>query len=80
MNPLLEQVEISNYGEVFLNPQLLPILEYAHQKNVAICGFRQTVALPSLSQSKCPSVAQAGEPIAKSFLMCGVSSDLGLKS
>jgi MoaA/NifB/PqqE/SkfB family radical SAM enzyme len=35
-NPLLEQVEISNYGEVFLNPQLLPILEFAHQKNVGI--------------------------------------------
>jgi MoaA/NifB/PqqE/SkfB family radical SAM enzyme len=36
LNPTLEQVEISNYGEVFLNPQLLQILEYAHQKNVAI--------------------------------------------
>jgi MoaA/NifB/PqqE/SkfB family radical SAM enzyme len=35
-NPVLERVEISNYGEVFLNPQLLRILEYAHQKNVAI--------------------------------------------
>lgn len=36
LNASLEQVEISNYGEVFLNPELLPILEYAHQKNVAI--------------------------------------------
>jgi MoaA/NifB/PqqE/SkfB family radical SAM enzyme len=35
-NSALRQVEISNYGEVFLNPQLLPILEYAHQKGVAI--------------------------------------------
>lgn len=35
-NPTLEQVEISNYGEVFLNPQLLRILEYAHQKGLAI--------------------------------------------
>jgi glycosyltransferase involved in cell wall biosynthesis len=35
-SPFVEQVEISNYGEVFLNPQLLPILEYAHQKNVGI--------------------------------------------
>ncbi len=35
-NPTLEQVEISNYGEVFLNPHLLRILEYAHQKGVAI--------------------------------------------
>jgi MoaA/NifB/PqqE/SkfB family radical SAM enzyme len=29
-------VEISNYGEAFLNPQLLQILEYAHQKKVVI--------------------------------------------
>jgi MoaA/NifB/PqqE/SkfB family radical SAM enzyme len=36
LNPLLERVEISNYGEVFLNPQLLWILEYAHQKGVPI--------------------------------------------
>jgi sulfatase maturation enzyme AslB (radical SAM superfamily) len=35
-NPALEQVELSNYGEVFLNPQLLRILELAHQKDVAI--------------------------------------------
>jgi MoaA/NifB/PqqE/SkfB family radical SAM enzyme len=35
-NPALQQVEIANYGEVFLNPQLLAILEYAHQKGVAV--------------------------------------------
>lgn len=35
-NPELEQVEISNYGEVFLNPHLLRILEFAHQEKVAI--------------------------------------------
>jgi len=29
-------VELSNYGEIFLNPQLLLILEYAHSKGVAI--------------------------------------------
>jgi MoaA/NifB/PqqE/SkfB family radical SAM enzyme len=34
--PTLERVELSNYGEVFLNPQLLQILEYAHRKGVAI--------------------------------------------
>jgi MoaA/NifB/PqqE/SkfB family radical SAM enzyme len=34
--PGLERVELSNYGEVFLNPQLLQILEYAHQKGVAL--------------------------------------------
>ena len=35
-NPALEHVEISNYGEVFLNPQLLRILEYAHRNDVVI--------------------------------------------
>jgi len=29
-------VELSNYGEIFLNPQLLLIFEYAHSKGVAI--------------------------------------------
>jgi len=35
-NQQLEQIEISNYGEVFLNPHLPDILEYAHRKGVAI--------------------------------------------
>jgi MoaA/NifB/PqqE/SkfB family radical SAM enzyme len=35
-NPALKHVEISNYGEVFLNPQLLRILEYARKRCVAI--------------------------------------------
>jgi MoaA/NifB/PqqE/SkfB family radical SAM enzyme len=36
LNPSLQQIEISNYGEVFLNPQLLRILEYADQNGIAI--------------------------------------------
>jgi MoaA/NifB/PqqE/SkfB family radical SAM enzyme len=36
LNPNLERIEISNYGEVFLNPHLLRILEYAHRKGVSI--------------------------------------------
>ena len=35
-NPRLRAVEIANYGEVFLNPQLVDILEYAYRKSVAI--------------------------------------------
>src|SRR5262245_58765730 len=35
-NPALERIELSNYGEIFLNPQLLAILEYAHRKSIAI--------------------------------------------
>src|SRR5438045_2208141 len=34
--PFLKNLELSNYGEVFLNPQLAKILEYAHSKGVAI--------------------------------------------
>jgi len=36
LNPHLDRIEISNYGEVFLNPHLLRILEYAHRKGVSI--------------------------------------------
>ena len=36
LNPRLERIELSNYGEIFLNPHLLQILEHAHDKGVAI--------------------------------------------
>lgn len=35
-NPWLRGIELSNYGEVFLNPHLEDILAYAAEKNVAI--------------------------------------------
>jgi MoaA/NifB/PqqE/SkfB family radical SAM enzyme len=35
-NPSLSRVELSNYGEILLNPHLLKILEYANSKAVAI--------------------------------------------
>lgn len=35
-NPDLARVELSNYGEVFLNPELLQILEYAHERSVTL--------------------------------------------
>lgn len=34
--PSLERIELSNYGEVFLNPHLRHILEYAYIKGVAV--------------------------------------------
>src|SRR5690242_5302133 len=33
-NPSVTRVELSNYGEALLNPDLLQILEYAHAKGV----------------------------------------------
>jgi MoaA/NifB/PqqE/SkfB family radical SAM enzyme len=35
-NSSLKRIELSNYGEVFLNPELEQILAYAHRKKVAI--------------------------------------------
>ncbi len=35
-HPYLRRIELSNYGEAFLNPQLLQILEYACERGVAI--------------------------------------------
>jgi MoaA/NifB/PqqE/SkfB family radical SAM enzyme len=35
-NPALKEVELSNYGELFLNPQILDILQLAHARNVAL--------------------------------------------
>jgi MoaA/NifB/PqqE/SkfB family radical SAM enzyme len=35
-NPWLKCIELSNYGEAFLNPHLLAILESAHRRGIAI--------------------------------------------
>jgi MoaA/NifB/PqqE/SkfB family radical SAM enzyme len=35
-NPWVEDIELSNYGEIFLNPDLLEIMKYAHGQNVAL--------------------------------------------
>jgi len=36
LNPFVQRIELSNYGEIFLNPHLLAILEYAHAKGIRI--------------------------------------------
>ena len=36
INPQLTEIELSNYGEIFLNPDLLEIIKYAHEHNVAL--------------------------------------------
>ena len=35
-NPQIERVELSNYGEIFLNPELIDIMKCAYEKNVAL--------------------------------------------
>jgi hypothetical protein len=36
LNPSVRKIELSNYGEVFLNPDLLSILRMAHQNEIAV--------------------------------------------
>ncbi|KYC39418.1 radical SAM protein [Scytonema hofmannii PCC 7110] len=35
-NPWLSHIELSNWGEIFLNADILKILEYSYQKNVSL--------------------------------------------
>ena len=35
-NPGIKSIELSNYGEIFLNPELKDIIEYAHVKNISL--------------------------------------------
>ena len=35
-NPWFEEIELSNYGEIFLNPQLPQIMEYAYQRGLVL--------------------------------------------
>jgi MoaA/NifB/PqqE/SkfB family radical SAM enzyme len=35
-NPQLQHIELSNYGEIFLNPELLGMLEYAYHRGMAL--------------------------------------------
>jgi hypothetical protein len=62
-NPWVEEIELSNYGEIFLNPQLSQIMEYSHQRgHVLTCdnGTNFKLLLPLLrsaplgSQVVCP--------------------------
>jgi len=38
-NPSVRNIELSNYGEIFLNPQFLEILKIAHKRNVALAAL-----------------------------------------
>lgn len=35
-NPAVTEIELSNYGEIFLNPELLEIIAYAHERGVTL--------------------------------------------
>ena len=36
VNPYIREIELSNYGEIFLNPELSPIIKYADGKNIRL--------------------------------------------
>ena len=38
-NPKVRHIELSNYGEIFLNPELYEIFQYAFQKKVHLTAF-----------------------------------------
>jgi len=38
-NPRVSEVELSNWGEIFLNPDIQRIIEYAYQRNVALSAW-----------------------------------------
>lgn len=35
-NPQIERIELSNYGEIFLNPELIEIMKCAYERNVTL--------------------------------------------
>jgi len=35
-NPRVAEIELSNWGEIFLNPELIPIMRHAYRRNVAL--------------------------------------------
>lgn len=37
-NPSIKQVELSDYGEMFPNPELLELMKYAHEHNVLLAA------------------------------------------
>ncbi len=38
-NPYIEEIELSFSGEIFLNPDLLKIIKYAYEKEIALTAF-----------------------------------------
>ncbi|MGD9347966.1 MAG: SPASM domain-containing protein [Candidatus Aminicenantes bacterium] len=38
-NPRIRNIELSNYGEIFLNPELMDIITYAHSKHINLTAL-----------------------------------------
>jgi len=58
-NPHIEEVEISNYGEMFLNPRLKSILGIARDRNVTLHAWNGV------------NLNHAGDEILEALVECG---------
>lgn len=38
MNPFIREIELSNFGEIFLNPNLIAIMRHAKERNITLCA------------------------------------------
>jgi len=39
MNPFIQEIELSNFGEIFLNPDLIGIMYHAKEKGIALSSY-----------------------------------------
>lgn len=38
-NPQIQEIELSNYGEIFLNPEILDIIQFAFERKVSLSAL-----------------------------------------
>ena len=46
-NPRISEIELSNWGEIFLNPDIERIIEYAYRRNVALSAWNGCFDTPT---------------------------------
>ncbi len=56
-NPQIKEIELSNSGEMFLNPELAKIIKYANEKNVELTAYTG-VNLNNLSEEMAEAVVK----------------------
>lgn len=56
-SPFLKHVELSNYGEIFLNPGLIEIMAFAHEKGITLSAANG-VNLNQISDDQCEALVK----------------------
>jgi hypothetical protein len=59
-NPGLKRIELSNWGEIFLNPALLSVLELAHERGVELTAHNGVGFFTSLNSQ--PNYSPVRDP------------------